>query len=260
MSSRWCARFGFENPTYPDGQAAAMYGQFPPLVNASHPAGQWQSYDILFTAPRFGPGECARVTGRRDRPAQRRPGAPCARLLGRDCPRADQSVLTGHGSRTPSPAGSRDPGALSQCLAARTGRSAVSRIRFWPFGDRSLVMRRGWTGVAGSRRAIGLALAATVLLSFGARAFTQTLTPRPSLRVLFIGNSYTYFNNLGDIVSGIAAADAEGPTSSSSGHSWRSDARMASQEWHRAPTTANRHLELRGAPGAESAGWPYGGR
>ena len=44
----------FENPTYADGQAAAMYGQHPPLVNASRSPGEWQSYDIVFTAPRFG--------------------------------------------------------------------------------------------------------------------------------------------------------------------------------------------------------------
>jgi hypothetical protein len=43
----------FENPTYADGQAAAMYGQHPPLVNASRWPGEWQSYDIVFTAPRF---------------------------------------------------------------------------------------------------------------------------------------------------------------------------------------------------------------
>jgi hypothetical protein len=43
----------FENPTYPDGQAAALYGQHPPLVNASRRPGEWQSYDIVFTAPRF---------------------------------------------------------------------------------------------------------------------------------------------------------------------------------------------------------------
>lgn len=43
----------YENPTYPDGQAAAVYGQYPPLVNASRPPGEWQSYDIVFRRPRF---------------------------------------------------------------------------------------------------------------------------------------------------------------------------------------------------------------
>lgn len=38
---------------YPDGQAAAIYGQTPPLVNACRPPGQWQSFDIAFTAPVF---------------------------------------------------------------------------------------------------------------------------------------------------------------------------------------------------------------
>jgi hypothetical protein len=43
----------FENRTYSDGQAAALYGQRPPDVNASKKPGEWQSYDILFRAPRF---------------------------------------------------------------------------------------------------------------------------------------------------------------------------------------------------------------
>jgi len=43
----------FQNRTYADGQAASMYGQFPPLVNASRGPGEWQSYDIVFRAPRF---------------------------------------------------------------------------------------------------------------------------------------------------------------------------------------------------------------
>jgi hypothetical protein len=41
------------NDTYPDGQAGAIYGQYPPMVNASRPAGEWQTYDIIFRAPRF---------------------------------------------------------------------------------------------------------------------------------------------------------------------------------------------------------------
>lgn len=43
----------WENPTYADGQAAAIYGQFPPLVNAMRPPGEWQVFDIVFEAPRF---------------------------------------------------------------------------------------------------------------------------------------------------------------------------------------------------------------
>ncbi|MGA2542855.1 MAG: DUF1080 domain-containing protein [Verrucomicrobiota bacterium] len=43
----------YDNPTYADGAMAALYGQHPPLVNACLPPGQWQVYDIIFTAPRF---------------------------------------------------------------------------------------------------------------------------------------------------------------------------------------------------------------
>jgi hypothetical protein len=43
----------YQNRTYADGSASAMYGQHPPLVNASRPPGEWQTYDIVFTAPRF---------------------------------------------------------------------------------------------------------------------------------------------------------------------------------------------------------------
>ncbi len=50
----------YENQTYPDGQAAAIYGQYPPLVNASRKPGEWQTYDILFTAPRFEAGKLVR--------------------------------------------------------------------------------------------------------------------------------------------------------------------------------------------------------
>jgi hypothetical protein len=43
----------YENKTYADGQASAVYGQYPPQVNASRPPGQWQTYDIIFHRPRF---------------------------------------------------------------------------------------------------------------------------------------------------------------------------------------------------------------
>ena len=43
----------YQNTTYFDGQCASIYKQWPPLVNACRKPGQWQTYDILFEAPRF---------------------------------------------------------------------------------------------------------------------------------------------------------------------------------------------------------------
>lgn len=54
----------YENPTYADGQASSVYGQHPPLVNASRKPGEWQSYDIVFRRPRF------TVDGRLEKPAR----------------------------------------------------------------------------------------------------------------------------------------------------------------------------------------------
>jgi hypothetical protein len=47
----------YNNLTYADGQAAAIYGQYPPLVNASRKPGEWQTYDIVFEAPKFEGGK-----------------------------------------------------------------------------------------------------------------------------------------------------------------------------------------------------------
>jgi hypothetical protein len=43
----------YENPTYVNGQAGAMYKQYAPLVNPSRPPGVWQTYDVIFRAARF---------------------------------------------------------------------------------------------------------------------------------------------------------------------------------------------------------------
>ena len=43
----------YKADTYADGQAGAIYGQYPPLFNASRPPGEWQTYDIAFRRPRF---------------------------------------------------------------------------------------------------------------------------------------------------------------------------------------------------------------
>jgi Domain of Unknown Function (DUF1080) len=47
----------YRSPTYADGQAGAIYGQWPPLVNAVRKPGEWQSYDIVFEAPAFAGGK-----------------------------------------------------------------------------------------------------------------------------------------------------------------------------------------------------------
>ncbi|MBK1834027.1 3-keto-disaccharide hydrolase [Roseibacillus ishigakijimensis] len=48
------------NQTYPDGQAGAVYGQTPPLVNPATPQGEWQSYDIIFKAPVYKDGKVSK--------------------------------------------------------------------------------------------------------------------------------------------------------------------------------------------------------
>src|SRR5690606_14439586 len=68
----FCGRYeiqvldSFDNATYADGQAASLYGQTPPMVNVCRGPGEWQTYDIVFRAPRFGDDgkvlEPARVT------------------------------------------------------------------------------------------------------------------------------------------------------------------------------------------------------
>jgi len=47
----------YQNPTYADGSAGAIYGQWPPLVNPCRKPGEWQTYDIIFEAPHFENGK-----------------------------------------------------------------------------------------------------------------------------------------------------------------------------------------------------------
>ena len=43
----------YDNLTYPDGATGGIYGEYPPLANACRKPGEWQTYDILWVAPRF---------------------------------------------------------------------------------------------------------------------------------------------------------------------------------------------------------------
>jgi hypothetical protein len=46
-----------DDPKLPAGQAGALYGQLPPLVNATAPQGEWQSYDLAFEPPMYENGK-----------------------------------------------------------------------------------------------------------------------------------------------------------------------------------------------------------
>jgi hypothetical protein len=54
----------YENVTYADGQAGAIYGQYPPRVNVTAQPGEWNAYDIEFRAPRFAPDGTVREPAR----------------------------------------------------------------------------------------------------------------------------------------------------------------------------------------------------
>ena len=95
----------YSNITYPDGQAAAMYGQYPPLVNVARAPGEWQTYDIVFTAPAFRRGWHA---------GRNRPSSP--------------SCTTAWWCTTARRTGGR-PGTRACCRTRPTWRSARSRCR-----------------------------------------------------------------------------------------------------------------------------------
>ena len=116
---------GYDNPTYADGQCGAIYGQYPPLVNASRPPGEWQSYDIVFEAPRWD------ADGRLDKPAfitVLQNGVLLhhrQEILGPTGHRGSANYDTPHDPEgAAAPAGPRQPGALPQHLDAQ-----VERVR-----------------------------------------------------------------------------------------------------------------------------------
>jgi hypothetical protein len=82
----------WNNPTYADGQAAAVYGQYPPLVNASCKPGEWQTYDIAFSAPKF-----ADNAGLRDGVSKWRAGAGPCRNQGGDAAPAGRQIFAARG-------------------------------------------------------------------------------------------------------------------------------------------------------------------
>ena len=65
----------YDNKTYFDGQCGSIYKQWPPLVNACRKPGEWQTYDIVFDAPKFDKAGKVAQAGLRHRAPERRAGA-----------------------------------------------------------------------------------------------------------------------------------------------------------------------------------------
>ncbi len=130
----------YNNKTYADGQTAAIYGQYPPLVNACRPPGEWQTYDIVFHRPRFdedgkvvSPGPHDRLPQRRPRPRRRRAdgtdGPPCAPALQdarrQACPSPSRTTATRSASGTSGSGTSSDAPARTGGAGSGLGRPGL---------------------------------------------------------------------------------------------------------------------------------------
>ena len=117
----------YDNKTYRDGQASAMYGQFPPMVNASRRPGEWQSYDIIFT----------RAALQRRRRSRSRRSSPCcttassstisAGFWGPTAHKADPALRAVERQGLHRPAGPRQSRALPQHLGPRAESRRIGR-------------------------------------------------------------------------------------------------------------------------------------
>lgn len=96
----------YENPTYPDGTAGALYGVMPPAVNALRPQGSWQVYDIIFRRPILRNKQlleagsltvlCNGVVVQASTPIERMPGFRKRSALPEDLPDVGPLVLQDH--------------------------------------------------------------------------------------------------------------------------------------------------------------------
>ena len=87
----------YDNETYYDGQAGAIYKQMPPMVNAMRPPGEWNVYDIIWTAPRFNDDGTLDVAGVHHGAAQRRGDPESFPTPGRHAVQPAAAVQQAHG-------------------------------------------------------------------------------------------------------------------------------------------------------------------
>mgnify|MGYP003694537133 CR=1 FL=1 len=149
----------------PTARPRAMYGQYPPLVNASRPPGEWQAYDIVFTSPAFRAGrkleKPAVVTVLHNGIVVHSGHA----VLGTDGTQEDRPVYARQRQRPHRPAGSRQPGPLPQHLDQAAQRRRVTRHE----KHNAFAARHGNLEEARDRRA-------------SRRSRAPPFTPRPTIR------------------------------------------------------------------------------